>query len=113
MYKGNYYPDGDELKIPERYGGSAFREETIEGDEQSEETAAETSSGYKEAVSRSVFPFFENIPFIGSFFKGEAGIGKWLGTEEILILGIALILFLNHESDKELLVMLIALLFIK
>lgn len=133
MYTRSYYPDQQEIKIPENYDGNAFRE--IESKE--EECASEVEKRTdEEAVLRAPWDvsekteavmgkggvsahglggLLEKVPFGNlsgflPFFKG----GKFsLGSEEVLICAIALFLLLSRGGDKECAVMLLLLLWIK
>ena len=138
MYTRSYFTEDKKIDIPENYDGNAFRENTpgtfTEGDStlDMEETSAqhtfanknkEESTESQEALSKKGFsPFFERFPikklFSGlpfSLFKtspcSEDGLS--LGTEEILIIIIALYMFFSKDGDKECGIMLALLLFIR
>lgn len=137
MYSRSYKQDGDVISIPESYGGVAFREpevkdlpeDTPKGLAKSADipfTAPEPpdpklSANAEESVAASgnaVGGFFssimEKIPFKNVFSGIDLGRIAFpkIGTEEILIIGLAIFLFLSREGDKECAVLLLLLLLI-
>ena len=116
MYSRSFYPEQSEQALPENYVGTAFTEAGPSSDLQ--ETAqilsdgdslpaiAPTSGdGFLTSIAR--FPFisklFENIPSIK--------VPK-IGSEEMLIIAIAALLFFSKGGDKECALILLSLLFI-
>lgn len=138
MYTRAYYPKEDKINVPENYDGNAFREESVKTDIEEAPTLQkeeaiplhapwdnpppeENSEEKSEAVmgkpkSEGVFgTIFKRLP-ISNLFSGFGGLKNGLsdiGTEEILIIGVALFLLLSKGGDKECAVMLLLLLFIK
>ena len=136
MYTRNYYSGEEKLSVPENYDGYAFSEEKNElqatkeeeykegaahlkapwdiPKSESEEKAEEVSAKPKE--HEGLFgALAERLPFgkiLGNmnFFKN--GISDF-GTEELLIIGIALFLLFSKNGDKECSLILLFLLFIK
>ena len=106
--QSNKYPR--EVRLPENYGGSTFREvpsapEPIE-EEEIEET--EQSTPPAEVKEASLRPSSRFKLRLGSLFGNKGGIG----TEEILILALILLLSDSEEND-DLILFLILLFFIK
>lgn len=136
MYTRSYYGGEEKLSVPENYDGYAFSEEmnkvqtsdntekqeeknelkapwdiqNCESEEKAEEVAA------KPREHEGVFyALMEKLPFgkmLGNmnFFKNGA---IDFGTEELLIIGIALFLLFSKNGDKECSLILLFLLFIK
>ena len=140
MYSRSYKQDSDGISIPDSYSGVAFREpevpeipddaprsvaksldvrftapeppdpnltaSTEAAPEQSEETVA--TGGFLSSL-------MDKLPmksiFAGMDF-GKLSFPK-IGTEEILIIGLAIFLFLSRDGDKECAVLLLLLLFIR
>ena len=140
MYSRSYKQDGDGISIPDSYAGVAFREPDVPEipddaprsvaksldvrftapeppdpnltasaeakPEKSEDTVA--TGGFLSSV-------MDKLP-IKSFFSGM-DFGKLsflrIGTEEILIIGLAIFLFLSRDGDKECAILLLLLLFIR
>ena len=133
MYTRSYFQDDKKLTVPENYDGNAFREaETQEAAEAStsqrhesifgaHEKSEECITSTKEESKKSdtgrgiISTFLEKLEPSGLF--GRLGIfheGKLdIGSEEILILGIALFLFFSEGRDIECALMLLFLLLIK
>ena len=103
------YKYSQEVRLPENYGGSTFREapqespmqEVIENVNETEQTAEAVEA--KEAVLPASSPLKLRL---GSLFGGK------IGTEEILILALILLLCDSEEND-DLVLFLILLFFIK
>jgi len=141
MYSRSYKQGDDGISIPESYSGVAFREpepEIIpEGAPKSlaksadvkfttspeppdpKLTAAEVAAEPESEPASSLFSSFTNkLPF-KSIFTGLSGfdLSKFrlpkINTEEILIIGLALFLFLSKEGDKECAMLLLLLLLIQ
>lgn len=117
MYTRPYFKDSEELaSVPENYSGVAMSEEARaepapidenvnpwESGEPRSEDAASAS-----AISRGLLGGFSDIFRGGSVKNLLSGIG----SEEILIIAVALFLFLSRDGDKECAVMLLLLLII-
>ena len=133
MYTRSYYSEDEKINVPENYNGTAIREplENAPPEEaiESEPLRApwdipsdEASKASSEAVitkKDSDSSFFGNIlrrlPISPKMLGGELfklRLEK-IGFEEILIIGIALILLFSKEADKECALMLLLLLFVK
>lgn len=135
MYTRAYYPEEEKITIPENYDGTALREQP-ETDEAKEPTETETplrpswdipkEIEMKDDESDAVMSrpkesdgFFsglrKKLP-LSNIFGGldifRDGSLK-LGSEEILLIGVALFLFFTKGGDKECAIMLLLLLFIK
>ena len=136
MYTRSYYPEQEKLTVPENYDGYAFSEEKTESEvneqkdnqetpaplrapwdtpsEHTEEKAQEVSASPKSYESTfgglmGKLPFWKNFGGLDLFKKGLSD----FGTEELLIIGIALFLLFSKSGDKECSLMLLFLLFIK
>ena len=135
MYTRNYYTDSTgEISIPENYDGTALRESTVEkiSEPPEDPSAAYIENTYSEPTKKeeSAPVFKQDKP------RDEAGFLSWIkklpfkfsqietreplksvfldfGTEEILIIGIALFLIFSGSHDIECAVMMLLLLFIK
>ena len=105
-----------EIEVPENYSGNAFREEQIDEKLPNEET--ETSADRKVVAEESVPALAPSVqeksradkkaPFrfdIGRFFGGS------IGFEELLILGLILLVAQN-EGNEDILLLLVLLLFV-
>lgn len=99
------YPEEDKIAIPEGYGGNAFREDIQEKEERRED-------GRDDSVS--VGSFLDKLlpSSLGNLFSGNLFKNFRLGWEELLILGVAALLFFSREGDKECALMLLLLIFI-
>ena len=138
MYTRSYYPEEEKVNVPENYDGYAFSEnEQISERPHNEEPLKEDSTPplrapwdtpkedinktVKEAMAQThesegvVAKLFGRLPF-NNLFSGLDFFKKGFtsfGTEEILIIGVALFLLLSKGGDKECAVMLLLLLFVK
>ena len=114
MYTGNYFSKEKEISLPPDYNGSAFAEESTTcsssiNDGTEEAMAATKSGGIFEAIT-SVFPIGRILP---DGMRNALHLEKFkIGTEELLIIALALFLFLSREGDKECAIILFLLLFI-
>lgn len=122
MYTRAYFPEEEKIKVPENYVGNAFGSEEINAKKSDTPpiVAEPVSSDAEEATMKHSDSSFggglRNFSFSRLFdgldiFKG--GAFKNIGTEEILIIGIALFLLFSQGGDKECAIMLFLLLFIK
>ena len=96
--------------MPENYSGNTFREPPLlEPDDEEEQLEQPTESTEETApVSLPTDSAPAQKLHLGSLFGGKGGIG----TEELLILALVLLLF-DGESNDDLVLFLILLLFIK
>ena len=134
MYTRSYYHEEDRINVPENYVGSAFGAESMdtgatnvqpsvaqtkfsprdvppctEGEDEEEKAEQTESTGAFGSV-------LSHIP-IANLLQGGIGNlfnlkGFKLGYEEILIIGIALLLLFSKEGDRECALILLALLFV-
>jgi len=139
MYTRNYYSEDEKIRVPENYDGNAFTEEkeTICTPEAQKSVKTDTESPplrapwdipkeEKQNVTEQVMAkpresagvfgdFMSKLPF-GSLFKRGDFLGNALsdfGTEELLIIGVAIFLLLSKNGDKECAFILLFLLFVK
>ena len=118
MYTGNYYPKEEGMRVPLDYSGSTFgddesrkiNERSGSRDEGITETMAEMRGDGILGSLASLFPIGRILPdgmrnaFHLENFK--------IGTEELLIIALAMFLFLSKDGDKECAIILFLLLFI-
>ena len=99
------YRYSGEVRLPENYSGNTFREppliESDVAEQENEHNEAEPASLPSESTPASKL-------HLGSLFGGKGGIG----TEELLILALVLLLS-DGESNDDLMLFLILLLFIQ
>ena len=117
MYSRSFYPEANESSIPENYVGNAFSEiATSEAVEEEKPTQDENSTMPTVSLpgNDGLFSSITRIPFLSSLFKGDGGFLKWpkIGSEEILIIAIAALMFFSKDGDKECALILLFLLFI-
>lgn len=140
MYSRSYKQDGDGISIPESYSGVVFREpEVPEIPEDAPRSLAKSadirftapeppdpnltasaeveSEESEETVAAGGFfsSVMDKLPIksiFSGFDIGKLGLSR-IGSEEILIIGLALFLFLSREGDKECAVLLLLLLLIR
>ena len=139
MYSRSYKHDGEGISIPESYSGVAFREPeepkipedaprslaksadirftSPEPPDPNLTASAVAESDVEKTVEAGGFlsSMMDKLPiksFFSGFDIGKLGLFK-IGTEEILIIGLALFLFLSREGDKECAVLLLLLLLIR
>ena len=136
MYTRSYYPEEEKITVPEKYDGYAFSEENQTGistpDDkpiQKEELPyrapwdikpeSKNTDEAEEVISKSVGDsgilggLFKRLPISNIFGKFDFFKNGFhdIGTEEILIIGVALFLLLSKGGDKECAILL--LLFVK
>ncbi len=114
MYTGNYYPKEDGMKLPKDYGGSAFGESVSEVAEPEQDTdsgkAVETGGG---GLFESISSRLSLEKLVPEGLRSALHLDKFkIGTEELLIIALALFLFLSKDGDKECAIILFLLLFI-
>ena len=133
MYSRSYYPDS-EISIPENYDGTAFSEAQPEAEQRApkiEPIRNEMKFSPKEpeekqdmneecfAAQKTKERGLFGIDFSGIFgglFRGgglSSLIPKDFGTEELLIIGIALFLLFSPDRDIECALLILALIFVK
>ena len=133
MYTRSYYSNDEKLSVPENYDGNAFGDEKKDIASQSEEketykpvenniqpprreTSEKTEAVIGNAREGGLFNTILQKSHLGNIF-GKIDIFKNgfsdIGTEEILIVGIALFLLFSKSGDKECAVMLLLLLFVR
>ena len=129
MYTGNYYPKEDGLNVPRDYGGSTFVQSGNEPIGHTPEESGTTdakeamsrgpfgTTDAKEAMSRGPFGTLASHLPLGKILpeglRGALHLDKFkIGTEEMLIIALALFLFLSKEGDKECAIILFLLLFV-
>ena len=139
MYTRNYYSEDEKIRVPENYDGIAFPEQNeiknasetdpkipSESDNPPLRAPWDIPKEEKQNVTEEVMAkpresggilgdFMNKLPF-GSLFKKGDFLGNALsdfGTEEILIIGVALFLLLSKNGDKECAFILLFLLFVK
>ena len=109
MYTRTYYQNEGDISLPKNYDGTAFKEEerNLTKEDESEQVSASA-----EAFGHSLFKKMPLGSLISSFnFLGN---GEFkFGSEEIIIIALALFLFFTKEADKECGIMLLLLLLIK
>ncbi len=114
MYTGNYFSKEKEISVPLDYSGSAFTEENTADSPSMNDDAEATMAGVRsggifEAIT-SIFPIGRILP---DGMKNALHLEKFkIGTEELLIIALALFLFLSKEGDKECAIILFLLLFV-
>ena len=109
MYSRNFYPEAEEKsRLPDNYDGTAF------GPSESEECAsAAIQEPMEDSKSTPVSIFGGGSSLLSGIFGGLPSIKMpKIGTEEILILTVAALLFFNKDGDRECAILLLALLFI-
>ncbi len=121
MYTRTYQSDEKPTVIPENYDGNAFIEEPAAEIQRSCEVSQETESEAAEVmkcVDKSdsfIQGILKKLPLQGTLSGlGIRSLSQFkIGTEEILIIGIALFLLFSKGGDIELAIMLLLLLFVK
>ena len=111
MYSRSFYPETEEkTHLPENYDGTAFGAPSAgEG----ESVPASLPEKMCEPESTKVGLFGGGLPILSGLFGGLPSIRMpKIGTEEILILTVAALLFFNKDGDRECAILLLALLFI-
>lgn len=117
MYTRSFYgEDGVKMNIPDNYNGTALQEERdneIQSDgsfRPEEKTEPAISTPRRE---EGFFGILKNLPF-GHFFDGGGLFSKniKIGSEELMLLGVAALLFFSKNGDKDCALWLLLLLFI-
>ena len=109
MYTKNFQYGNDTVPIPEKYGGTAF-----DGDSASySDTTESECCGAEESCEGSKFSglFSKKLFDFGSLPLFKNGKIKF-GSEEILIIALAALLFFSKEGDRECALILLLTLFL-
>lgn len=135
MYSRSYYPEEQAIRIPEGYDGTAlYEKESVEQakpsakiepqknevkfspkDEITAEQESEEVFLRTEKESGGIFPKIDLGNICGGLFSKNPSVKSFIpniGTEEILIIGLALFLFFSKSGDRECALLVLALLFI-
>ena len=129
MYTRSYYTDsGERINPPENYDGTAFLDDgKSDGGENVQSSAAPNKNPWESpaptqevhacAENESVLSSFSKFPFLSGIFGGSSSLLQSLkipkiGTEELLIIGAAIFLFLSKDGDRECALILLLLLLI-
>ena len=121
MYTKNTFRNDDTIIIPENYNGNAFTEKSVLNDtltetlqikkSEDEHTAKQESSTEENQTEAS-----PSNTFISSLFppkvSNSGGILNNIGLEELIILGVLVLLY-QSDADNDILLMLFLLLFYK
>ena len=117
MYTRDYTPQEEKISVPENYVGNAFDVNKSEMHQRESQPTSSPENESEPVMKRTgAFDgFFKRLPFSNllsgfNFFHG--GFDSF-GTEEILIIGVALFLLFGKNGDKECALLLLLLLFIK
>ena len=138
MYTRSYYSENEKITIPENYDGNAFREKQETRELKAEQipptkeelpplrapwdiSKEETNNTAEEVMARPTLhsgflgDFMNRMPFGSLLKKGNFLKNTFsdFGTEELLIIGLALFLLLSKDGDKECALILLFLLFFK
>ena len=131
MYTRSYYPEEERLTVPEKYDGTALRENVVREqvstpvrehteemrelrapwDIPKEEDTVPVAAEEKKSIASGLF---ERLPLgrlLGTKDIFKSSLSK-IGTEEILLVGVALFLLFSKNGDKECAIMLLLLLFV-
>ena len=110
MYTRSYGTEEDKLTLPSGYDGTAFEKEIRE---KAEEAAIPPDEPKLEEPSEEV-GLFSRIPLLKSIRGFERlRLPFDLGSEDLVLLGIALLLFFTKDGDRECALMIALLLFIR
>ena len=123
MYTRTYGDREDEIKIPENYAGCAFDEPEVIHTDSQEAKEITYDEPSEPVMARSEKNGGLEKSFLSRFFGGGlhsfepkailSGLFSDFGTEEILLIGVAVFLLFSKSGDVETLIMLLLLLFIK
>ena len=110
MYTRSYGTEDEKMTLPSGYDGTAFEKEIRE---RAEEAALPLDEQKPEEPTEEV-GLFRGIPIL----KSLRGFDKLrlpfdLGSEDLVLLGIALLLFFTKDGDRECALMIALLLFIR
>lgn len=114
MYTGNYFSKEKEITVPLDYSGSTFTGDGANAQSMMNDGTEETVAGAK---SGGIFEAIASAIPIGRLFpdgiRNALHLESFkLGTEELLIIALALFLLLSKEGDKECAIILFLLLFV-
>ncbi len=114
MYTRSFYPESTgEILIPENYDGTMLRDTVENTEPEPKEEKSEEVPVFKKQEDGGIFSWFGKLTKGGLGTDLLGGFFKDFGTEEILIIGIALFLIFSGSHDIECAVMMLLLLFIK
>ena len=124
MYTRSYSePQGDGIVIPENYDGNTFRHKYIPDPPSEPERSCQSCEDAESTAEASASPseyggIFSLVSksYLGRLFTGKEALRLGpmsLGNEEILIIGVALLLLFSRGKDTECAVLLLLLLLIK
>ena len=92
MYARSYPREDEKIPLPSGYDGTAFEKEPID---ESRECVVDEASSEKEGI-------ITRIPFLKSLgLSDKMKLPFKLGTEELVLLGVALLLFFGKDGDKD------------
>ena len=103
MYTGNYYSKESITQVPPDYAGSTFKDEAVSGvsevgTDSEQVMGSPRGDGILETLG-SIFPIGRILP---EGVRGALHLDRFkLGTEELLIIALAVFLFLSRDGDKE------------
>ena len=117
MYSRSFYPEAEENpRIPENYDGTALLDPPTQPTENERAEVSETVEETEQAsaLGGGLLSSLGRSPLLSGLFGGKGIPLRFpkIGSEEILILGIAALLFFSKEGDKECALILLFLLFI-
>ena len=125
MYTRNFYEEEEQISVPKNYDGNAFREDTEEEYNTKNIFSVQKDADTQKSETVSFEPRGDGERGFASAFLGKLPIAPFLsrfdyfkkqrlefGTEELLIIGIALFLLLSKSGDAICALMLLALLFV-
>lgn len=120
MYTREYNRESGGILIPESYGGVTFsdppRDEERGAEPPRGECRTENDAPPKRGrIDGTLQAFRDLLPKgLGAFFAPREGEGgRFFGTEELLLLGLAAFLFFSGEGDRECALILMILVFIR
>jgi hypothetical protein len=127
MYTRTYFSE-EAVRPPENYDGIAFKDskseeceaaaESCEAPPKENEPIQECAAGEKSGILRTILdklPFsnlFSGSPHGAAIFEKSKKAAERFGTEEMLLIALALYLFFSKSGDKECAIMLVLLIFI-
>lgn len=117
MYSRSYYATEERIQIPEKYDGTSLIEKSTDQADRTEQDdalyRAAGDTGRSDTANQEKNPAEGNMPrVLGLLRIPEGGFFSDFGTEELIIIGLALFMLLSDDGDIECAVMLSILLFI-
>ncbi len=105
----SYQADEERISLPSGYDGTAFEKEI---NEKTEAVEAKESAAPEEKTEET--GLFGRIPFLKGLGVGERlKLPFDLGAEDLVLLGLAILLFFTKDGDRECALMIALLLFIR